>query len=307
MEKFLNYIANGKGWGLKVFVLFSVLICMLSGFLIERDLWSGISKDETVASFVSQIPPMEIKNGRIVNPDNVLIQIPFVPGLSDGLTVNTTSDVPVSLNFDNGFYLTKDTIYVKMLSVGGSEIYSAPLDDLPNIRIDKAFIYECMHHVIIWVAIIVSVVLFVAIWIGYLGLFLILRVLGWIFKRPVSVAFCSRVVTVSWMSLFCIHMVLMAFGYTLILEYAFLLALVLSVGLMVKVTGNVEALEHTMPAEPVEMPIVKAEVVKASAKKQPVVKEKMEKTTSKTASQKRKVAVSKDVKTKTPKKKTTSK
>ena len=54
MKKMLNYIANGKGIGLKYFTLFSILVCILCWFIFSSVVMKNTQTNEHLNQFFSK-------------------------------------------------------------------------------------------------------------------------------------------------------------------------------------------------------------------------------------------------------------
>ena len=91
---YCNYIAAGRGIGMKFAFLFSFLaglaVAILSGFILRMQL-----NTNDVDSFIDTLPVVKIQDGRIVDPvlDNVVWTIPGeVPEDDIYVVANTTVD-----------------------------------------------------------------------------------------------------------------------------------------------------------------------------------------------------------------------
>ena len=178
MNKILNYIRNGKGFGLLFLLAAAVLITIVI---------MGVMKNQYTAfrpqliNTMDEFLPMTVQGGQIVSPENTYKKVDLKFGENDdnaetvSIVLDTRAEA-TDVSFDKvGLYIMKDVMYV----VSPSRIERLPLKD--GVW-DKQSTEELLDYVIsvLWLvsSVVVVIMLFVIFliktlflaWLGKLGL-----------------------------------------------------------------------------------------------------------------------------------------
>lgn len=224
MNKILNYISNGRGAGLKWFSFYTLTVCILCVVFIGNIFTKILMTEPIVQDFINKLPVMKIENGQLVEPADTFEVIPVADGLPYTITINTTNNIPVHLNMDGGFYLTKETVYVKQDAV--ADPIAMSFADIGDMVIDKPYLDSLIKRFASVWAMLIGLALFAMLWIC-LGLqVFILKILFFIFSRSVSVSICSRASMLMWIVLFTANAFLLSFGISLNMTVLFLGAVI---------------------------------------------------------------------------------
>lgn len=119
MNKILNYIANGKGLGLKFVLLFAFVVSIIFAVIIKVE---GTKMVPYAQSITNQILPIKVENGVVTDPQDTL-KVVNVGVDKDGksvfsITIDTRVDTLDTAQLNNGVYLTATNIYI----VGQNEV-----------------------------------------------------------------------------------------------------------------------------------------------------------------------------------------
>lgn len=133
MTKILDYIAKGQGLGVKILLIFSLVVALIFGIYVKTEGQDLIPYAQQVAD---QMLPLKIENGVVVEPADTVrtasirfddseqtFALPFV--------INTTTDTLNTASLAEGIYLTRSNLY----SVQGSQARIIKLEgnfDLPR-------------------------------------------------------------------------------------------------------------------------------------------------------------------------------
>ena len=113
MQKLVNYILNGKGFGLRWLFLFSVILSLILSVLIK---YYGNEFVPSLQEAAQQILPIKVVDGKMVTPDGIdkTIQMKLsenLPEVSFPFYVRTTVDSLEVKNLQPGIYMTKTAVY----------------------------------------------------------------------------------------------------------------------------------------------------------------------------------------------------
>lgn len=119
MNKILNYIAKGKGLGLKFVLLFAFIVSIVFAVVIKVE---GTKMVPYAQSITNQILPIKVENGVVTEPQDTL-KVVNVGVDKDGkpvfsITIDTRVDTLDTAQLNNGIYLTASNIYI----VGQNEV-----------------------------------------------------------------------------------------------------------------------------------------------------------------------------------------
>lgn len=300
MDRMMNYVENGQGRGLKYFTFFSIIFCVLVGIVFSYT-FNRIS-EVSLHSFIKQVPTIEIKGGKVVAPQNAYLAIPFVANENSGFVLDTVNPTP-QMAFDNGIYLTTDTVYIK----SGNDVQTARLSNAQDIVITPDTLKILLNKVIALLSGMFAVSAFVILWIGYALLYLVVKLFFLILGRTTCPYNRGRSIFVAWSAIVTLDLVLFSFGYGFSLVTAFAFALLLAVFIIFKtplhsmdVEETLTVIEKTPKIAPKKTPVKKAVIkpvtpkaaIKKAASKPAVTKAAQQKAAVKTV----KAAVKKTVK-----------
>lgn len=212
MNKILNYIANGKGRGLKYVALFVFLICLIGGFVLYSLAMQRVTTDENIQRVLNQIPTLTIVDGKVVSPENAYIQIPFEDGFNDGIVIDTRVGSTPDLNFNNGMYITTDKIYLKTYNDIADEVQVLNISDIGTHTIDRDLLNKMVSIIMMMSAVSVSVLLFFILWVGFLFMAVTTGVFFWVLGAKLTKGTTARASTVSWMGMMTLNIILMMIG-----------------------------------------------------------------------------------------------
>ena len=231
MKKILNYVTNGKGTGLKYFVLFWILICVLCYFIFSSVLIKNVQNNKQLSQFFNKIPTLEISDGRLIEPKNTYVSIPIVEGYSDELIINTVPEIPVNLNFASGVYLSQDAVYLKV-PAAMEETQVIKWSDVGNRIIDRTALEQGLQSVVNVFSILFTIIFGGILWIGYLFVQITVKLFFWIVGyKTVKWQIC-RAVTLSWIGMLSVNFSLLYFSLQLSIPVLFVLVVVLSLFLV---------------------------------------------------------------------------
>ncbi|MBR4927253.1 MAG: hypothetical protein IKY98_02890 [Alphaproteobacteria bacterium] len=232
MIKILNYISNGRGAGLRWFLLYTMTICLLSVVLIGKIFTNILIKEPVLQEFIGRMPTLKIENGQLVEPADTFEVISIAKGLPYSVTINTTDNIPVHLNMDGGFYLTKETAYVKQDAV--SDPIAMSFADVDDVVIDKAYLDNLVKRfATIW-ALFIGLGIFGLLWICFGLQIFILKMLFLIFSRSVSAAICARAGMLTWATLFTVNIFFISLGVVLNVTVLFIGSVAIAFALILK-------------------------------------------------------------------------
>ncbi len=232
MVKILNYISNGRGAGLRWFSFYTLTVCLLCVVFVGKIFTNILMNEPIVQDFIGRMPTLKIQNGQLVEPADTFEVISIANGLPYSITINTTNNIPVHLNMDGGFYLTKETAYVKQNAV--SDPIAMSFADMDDVVIDKAYLDNLIGRFAnVW-AMFIGLGLFALLWICFGLQVFILKMLFVIFSRPIPMAVCGRASMLVWVVLFTLNVFLVSFGMVFNMTALFIVALVVAFMMILK-------------------------------------------------------------------------
>ncbi len=232
MVKILNYISNGRGAGLKWFSFYTLTVCLLCVIFIGKIFTNILMNEPIVQDFIGRMPTLKIEKGQLIEPADTFEVISIADGLPYSITINTTNDIPVHLNMDGGFYLTKDTAYVKQDAV--SDPIAMSFADVDDVVVDTAYLNNLIGRFAgVW-AMFIGLGLFALLWICFGLQVFILKMLFVIFSRPTSAAVCARASMLTWVVLFTLNAFLVSFGVIFNITALFIIALAITFMMILK-------------------------------------------------------------------------
>lgn len=268
MNALVNYIENGTGRGLKKFLAFTFVLCVLLGISMYSLIYKAA--DEKVQEFFKQVPQVVINDGKIVSPEKTYMTLSFLDGDEGGFVLDTTGE-EFKMPFANGIYVTTEKVYIK----NGTSLNMAELSDIPNSVLTAKEVNSFVQKSVSAISGILALLLFVILWIGYALLYIAVKLFFLIIGRTTCPYVRGRSVFVAWTALLTLDVILMIFGYGYSLPLAFALALFLAILIIFKTPLHSMDMEETLAAV-VKMPVTPDEVVmpakKVVAKTKPIVK-----------------------------------
>ena len=109
MNKILNYIKNGRGYGLKFLILYSLLLSVIFAFQIK-----GLGDDfvPEMQNAADKILPIKIENGAIIEPNNEIKSVNLnFGGIIFPFVLDTTVDTIDPIGLKPGIYVTRKALY----------------------------------------------------------------------------------------------------------------------------------------------------------------------------------------------------
>ena len=232
MKKMLNYIANGKGIGLKYFMLFSVLICILCWFLFSSVIMKNAKMNEHLNQFFSKVPTLEIADGRLIEPKNTYLSIPIVEGYSDELIINTVPEIPVNLNFASGIYLSSEAVYFKVPAIA-NDIQVIQWSKVGNRVIDRSALDKGLEGIINIFSALLALIFCCIVWGGYVLVQITTKLFFWVWGYRTGKGQTGRATTISWIGVLSVNFVLLLASLQLSIPIVFVVAIALAVFLVV--------------------------------------------------------------------------
>ena len=168
MNKILNYIQNGRGLGLKVLLILTLIISVYVSVTVKT---GGTDLIPYAQQIADQMLPVKVENGVIVNPVNTVrtatlgdsgFRLPFI--------LDTTTDTLDTSKLSQGVYISRTTLY----TVNNNEVRIKKLQgsfDLPQQDYTDFF-----NSVLNWVAVISFIIVMVF---GFLSYFITCLIYSW--------------------------------------------------------------------------------------------------------------------------------
>lgn len=233
MKKMLNYIANGKGIGLKYFTLFSILVCILCWFIFSSVVMKNTQTNEHLNQFFSKVPTLEIADGRLIEPKNTYLSIPIVEGYSDELIINTVPEIPVNLNFASGIYLSSDAVYFKVPALA-NDIQVIQWSEVGNHVIDRVALDKGLQGIISIFSALLALIFCCILWAGYVLIQITTKLFFWVLGYHTGKGQTGRAATVSWIGVLSVNFLLLFASLQLSIPVIFIMAIVLALALVFK-------------------------------------------------------------------------
>ncbi len=145
MDKILNYIKNGRGLGLKILLIFTLIISVYVAGLIKTGGTDMIPLAQQVAD---QLLPLKVENGVIVDPVDTV----RTASLADGmirlpLVIDTSIDTLDTSRLEQGVYLTRTTLY----TINKNEVRIKKLEG--SFYLPQQDYTDFFNYVLNWVAV----------------------------------------------------------------------------------------------------------------------------------------------------------
>ena len=205
MDKLSNYIKNGKPLTFsKLGIIFLLVTFVLTGLGFALGTYLFYRPD--FQDFIRDIPPVEIQDAQVQKP----LDLTWERDLEHDefrLRIDTTKDTS-SDTFANGFLLTRQKLYVYFKG-------QAKEIELPKEKtiINTQVISKALFRGIINLILLSGALLFLLLWIGYLGTWLFSRFAFWCLQKSADKEVLSRSLLVGWLSVFGLDFLLFLFGY----------------------------------------------------------------------------------------------
>ena len=192
MNRLINYIINGQGWGLKLILIYSLILAMVGGFNIKR---IGDNMIPSAQEIAYKILPIKIEQGRIINPSGFEGQFNLnlsskLPDFKFPFVMNTNVDTLDVKNLKEGIYLTRSSLY----TVTNGQVRVAELSDTLEIPQGDYtdFFQKVVNYTTLALIFVMSIILF-AFWsIASLFYSIIAWAITKIFKRRSTFAIRMR-------------------------------------------------------------------------------------------------------------------
>lgn len=226
---FKNYVLNGKGIGLKIVVLFSLLIAVLAGSLAYYQL-TALANDPSNTAFIDTLPIIKVENGKIVEPvyNHEVLIIPGNPN-EIKIVVDTAQEDISAIAPDETLYITAKNIYARKNNQVTA--YQLPQDFSKVITHDVVRSY--IHHVIIFASTVFAVSIFVFSFMGFMLTFLILSAFGSLINKCLSMSAWGRLSAWPWNVMFLIY-VAGSYKMQFHIGYLFLIPILISLIIAVR-------------------------------------------------------------------------
>lgn len=182
MESIKDYIMNGKGYGIKFLAVLSLVMAVIFANDIKN---AGEFLIPHLQAAADSVFPIKIENGTVTEPENTIKSYSFQFGGDNGfqVVIDTTVDTLDINNLPFGIYLSRKNLYV----VSPGKVTTYPLEG--NSYFPVGDYSDIMRSMVVWTAIISSVIMIFVYFITYLFL-------AWVFAwlaRLVSIAFNRKI------------------------------------------------------------------------------------------------------------------
>ncbi len=140
MTSIYNWILNGRGRGKRYLLYLALIFAAMSSFTVYFS-WNGLITSPNAKTFIAALPPLEIKDGVLVEPADTYQDIVWTSaGQKVGdinsyhLIIDTQSeDADLNAAPQNAIYLTKENAYI--LNNGNVTVQS--LDKVPDVKVEQ--------------------------------------------------------------------------------------------------------------------------------------------------------------------------
>lgn len=215
-----NYIQNGNPCrNMRLSFIFGIIALIFSGIIYL--LSTHLLGTKEMIEFIDQIPTIQIENEQVITPTNFVFEkkIPFTDSY---VLIDTTKEEPTQ-TVESGVMMTKTHI---VISMGGQiQMYRLPME---KQTVDSAFIKQLLKQGIQNMAVALTVVLFILLWLGFMLTLILTHLILMILKRQIVKDVIKRSVFVGWLSVIALNIVLLGFGYALSFFIIVLVALAIS-------------------------------------------------------------------------------
>lgn len=216
---YCNYIAAGRGIGMKFAFLFSFLaglaVAILSGFILRMQL-----NTNDVDSFIDTLPVVKIQDGRIVEPvlDNVVWTIPGeVPEDDIYVVANTTVDNVDSIPPQIAVYITAKRVYTQ----GEDGVHAYDIPEMENTVITHNVVRKGVTVVLAIVSVLFGVFSLLVGLLSFLFAYILTLLFGTFFNKNITKSGWGRALVLPWVILWIASIVCSWFGYILFYPHPF--------------------------------------------------------------------------------------
>jgi len=150
MENIKDYIVNGKGYGIKLLAILSLVMAVI---FANQTKDAGEFLIPHFQAAIDAMLPIKIENGSVVEPYNTVktYNINFGADVNFPVVIDTTIDSLNAGDLKQGIYLTRKNAYV----AASNKITTYPLDG--NNYYPAGDYSGAMQSLVVWTAIIASV------------------------------------------------------------------------------------------------------------------------------------------------------
>ena len=210
MNKLIAYFKNGKGYGLKAILVFSVFIAVLLWGMTYSILYS-VPNNPDLNQFLNQLPAITIQDGQVITPAHANTAYSFKGHPVFYLQTDKDEVSPFSVD---GFYLTRHAFSV----VSDGQVRTRiPLST--NTTVTPENIMSVIRSFVLWAPILLAVFYFAILWIFYLVVVgvsaLILAVTGLILKFKFDAGTIWRSASFSSIAILLLDIIMGFFGYSI--------------------------------------------------------------------------------------------
>lgn len=159
MNKIFNYIKNGRGFGLKFLLLFSLILSLIFSFEVKNLGDKFVPEMQNVAD---KLLPVKVEKGAIVEPSNEIksIDVNF-GGQIFPIVLDTTVDTIDPIGLKPGIYITRKAMY----SIDGRDIR---VHDFPSdINLPMGNYVNLFKKIVLITAVVFALLGWIAPFIGY--------------------------------------------------------------------------------------------------------------------------------------------
>ncbi len=195
MDKFIGYLRNGKGYGLKYLFLFSVLVVLLSYAMYYKS-FQFMWEQTSMAEVLGQAPVLTFEDHQLRSVEKPFKEDLLGMGAPFYLVIDPSLDQQKISEGSDGLYLTKSDIW---LHLNGQMMSAGTYQNIPNMIVTGSdllkFVQQGFQAILIFFALLSAFL----IWFGYAFLLLMTLFFAFLigFKCPIS-GLISRLAVVSW-------------------------------------------------------------------------------------------------------------
>lgn len=168
MNKILNYIQNGRGLGVKVLLILTLIISVYVSVIVKT---GGTDLIPYAQQIADQILPVKVENGVIVNPvDTVRTATLGDSGFRLPFVLDTTTDTLDTSKLSQGVYISRTTLY----TVNNNEVRIKKLQG--SFELPQQDYTDFFNSVLNWIAVISFIIVMVF---GFLSYFITCLIYSW--------------------------------------------------------------------------------------------------------------------------------
>ncbi len=216
-----KYMLTGRGIGLKIVTLMSLLVGIIVGIVTPVILTDMLNEDNSLNDFIDRLPIVTIEKGKIVDPiynkDVWYVPIKQANGSDLKIIADTTVDSVESIPADTAVYITARNIYTP------TDVITLPPE------LSTVITHDVMREGVkkgLWVIGFMSGIMIFAVGIiGFLIAYIPMMFIGWIMNRRLTVDTWGRIFAWPWSIMYTIATILaLFFNVTLSPLYLVLIA-----------------------------------------------------------------------------------